>query len=795
MIKHDLLSAFRSIRKRPGYALLNAGGLGVGLASVFFIALFVLHELSFDRFHENSDNIYRLIELTTETAKPWAPIGYPVGPAVKSAFPEVRAVTRFFPDGTVVVKKGDIQFRESNFAYADSNYFDVFTYDVFEGNPKTALSQVQQLAISESTALKYFGRTDVVGEALIIYDIDFFVSAVFRDLPAATHQPVDILMSLTTFRTRQGDGLDSAWTWNGFHTYLLLDPGASATELESKLPALIDRLMQGEYTELPSTKVSFHLQPLTDIHLYSDVEKEYRTNGNMIYVIVFSLAALFILGIAIVNFINLSTARATTRMFEIGVRKSFGAQRSAIVRQFMVESILHSVLGLCIAVLLVLVLLPAFRTLSEISVEPAYLLRPEILLGIISLTLVTGVLAGFYPAIVLSGFRAIDSFQASRGGTKRGVLLRKALVIFQFSISIVLITLSLFVWKQLSFMRSAELGFDKENVVAVRLVDEMNRLMNNSPDLVRDKLLIHSDIIAVARAGNLPGVRIGVNEVSLEGQDAANYNLRVAWGIDYDYVDALGLEVVEGRAFSREAPRDSMAWLLNEAAVERMGLRDPTSRILTLGGFYKGPIVGVVKNFNFASLRDAIEPLSIALSPWGADNLAIRYSSAQAPSVLEHVRRVFDELAPGSLFEYTFLADQVDAQYRQEDRLANVIAYFSLLGIFVACLGIFGLAAFSASQRTREIGVRKVLGASVSQIIGLLSRETLTLVFIASIASIPLAYFLLDKWLDNFAYRISVSPVLFVAIAFGVLFIALLTVGAQAWRAAVSDPVKAIRSE
>jgi putative ABC transport system permease protein len=483
-------------------------------------------------------------------------------------------------------------------------------------------------------------------------------------------------------------------------------------------------------------------------------------------------------------------------MQEVAVRKSFGANRSQLVRQYLGEAVMLAVFGLAIALVLVALLLPVFNNLTAKSLRLSGVLTPGVIGGMLLSTGVVGLVAGLYPAFVLSGFRPA---QALRGVPGQGIgrsLLRKGLVVFQFGISIFLIAGSAVIWQQLDYFRSKQLGFDKEHVLDVRLGDDVTERFNENPGTVRNELLKHPDILAVSNASDLPGERYSVEGMRLEGQpDDESIMMRVAWRSDHDYVSALGLEIVEGRDFSRAEPADSNAWLINEAAARRFEVDDPVGRILRWDDDYVGPIVGVVRDFNFQTLHSEVEPLVIPLRPGHGKHLLVRFGSDDPREVVSFVDGTLQRLYPGSFFRHSFVGQSVDALYQDEDTLRDVLGYFSAIAIFVACLGLLGLAAFTAQQRRKEIGIRKALGASASAIVGLLSREFLILVAVAFVIAVPAVWIAATDWLDGFAYRIELNPLVFVGAGAAALLIAMATVGLQSARAAATDPVKTLRYE
>ncbi len=797
MLKNYFKIALRNLKRQKGYTFINVAGLAVGMACCLLILLFVRDELSYDRHHENADRIFRLT-IAYDQGSHWAPIGPPVGPAFMAQMPEVEQIARFFPsESAVVLRYEDRQFEEPNFVYADSTVFEVFTLPLVRGDPQTALAAPNTLVLSEQLARKYFGDDDPMGRTLTVPGWqELTVSGVMQDVPPTTHLPLDLMVSMQTFYNNAGDWVNTARTWAGFHTYVVLHEPGQIEAVVQKSPAFITDFFEDRF-EVPAEEVmQFVLQPLPDIHLYSHLEKEYRANSDVIYVYVFSVIALFVLLIACINFINLATARAAGRMREVGVRKTLGAHRFQLVKQFLGESALMAGLALVLASVLIVLWLPVLNDLTGKTLALADLQNTRLILSLIVITILTGLISGAYPAFVISGFRPTQALRGQTiGKTSQPVVLRKGLVVFQFAISIFLIIGTAVVLSQLTYFRTKQLGFDKERIVHVRLGGELAEAVENNLETFRQELLRNPAILNVSLAAEVPGVRYSLEGMTVDGQqDDARTMMRIAWGVDHDYLETLGIELAAGRDFSREAPADTNAWIINEAAVERLGLDDPVGRVMRWGD-YAGPIVGVAKNFHFASLHHEIEPLVIPLRPGIGGMLLARLQAGQMAEALPFLEKALDRLVPGQLFRYSFVADDFDLLYREEDKLRDVFGYFSAIAIFIACLGLFGLAAFTAEQRTKEIGVRKVLGASVSGIVLLLSTAFTKLVVVAFVVAAPLAYFAMDRWLQDFAYRIDISWQIFLMAGLTALGIALLTVSYQSIRAALANPVEALRYE
>ena len=798
MLANYFKIALRNLRRQIGFTSINVAGLAVGMACCLLIVLYVQDERSYDRHHEYAERIFRLTASYAEGSH-WAPIGPPVGPAFLAQIPEVEQVARIFPfDSRAVLQYKDRQFEESGGVYADSTVFEVFTLPLVRGNPATALTAPGSIVLSEHTAHRYFGDTDPMGRTLAVAGWrDLTVTGIMQDVPATTHLPFDFMISMSTFYDVAGDWVETARTWAGFYTYVLLKEPHHADVVAQKAPAFATTFFEGRFDIPAEELMQFVLQPLPDIHLHSKLEKEYKANSDVLYVYVFSAIALFVLLIACINFINLSTARAASRMREVGVRKTLGAGRVQLARQFLGESVMMATTAFVLAGILISLWLPVFNYLTGKTLTLGDLQDPGLLLGLFGMALLTGLFSGAYPAFVISGFRPTQALRGAAGGARtQSAQLRKGLVVFQFALSIFLLIGTAIILNQLTFFRAKQLGFDKEHVVHVRLGGALNEAIEENLETVKQELQRNPVIINVSMAADVPGERYSLENLSVEGhRDDEQTMMRIAWGVDHDYLKTLGITLVAGRDFSREAPADTNAWIINEAAVQRLGLEDPVGRVLHWGNTYSGPIVGVVKDFHFASLHHEIEPLVIPLRPGVGGMLLTRVRGGQMAEALSVLETTLDRLVPGQLFRYSLVGDDFDLLYLDEDKLSDVFAYFAAIAIFIACLGLFGLAAFTAGQRTKENGVRKVLGASAPGIVMLLSRDFTKLVLLAFVLAAPLAYLAMDRWLNNVAYRVDISGWIFLGAGLIALLVAFLTVSYQSVKAALADPVQTLRYE
>ncbi len=797
MLKNYLTVALRSLRRHVGYAFLNTSGLAIGLTCCLLIFLYVQHELSYDRHHTEADRVYRATAVSMSIDRHWAATAPPLGPSLRDEIPEVTEMARIYPLGTsTIIKTGQNTFDKVAGVFADSTVFDVFTLPFVEGDPRSALNASGSVVITQSLARRLYGAASPIGESIEINEgwLEATVTGVIEDLPATTHLPFDYLVPLRTFLD-QAEWAMRSRTWAGMYTYVQLRSPDDLPVAESKLPAFLDGYLEGVFDTPVAENARLELQPLTDIHLHSRLEKEYQANGNVAYVYILSAIALFVLLIACVNFVNLATARAITRMREVGVRKTLGAGRWQLIKQFLGEAALMVTVAFGLGLLLTWLLLGPFNHLAGKTLSLATLAHPTVLFGLAAMLLMTGLLSGGYPALVLSGFDPTKALRGEAHRTSHLGRLRQGLVVFQFVTSIFLIVGTFVVSDQLEYFRTTQLGFDKEQVINVRISWGLRETIMTDLDAFKEELRRHPGISQVSLAADAPGERYSVENIHVVGQgEREGVGMRIAWGVDHDYINALGVDLVEGRTFSRSAPADTNAWLINEAAVARLELDEPIGSVLDWNGF-AGPVVGVVEDFHFASLHTEIEPLVIPLRPGVGNMLLVRAQGGQIPAVLSFLEDEIHRRRPAELFRYAFVGDTFDQLYRAEEKLADVFRYFAALAILIACLGLFGLTSFMTEQRTKEIGVRKVLGASVSAVVTMLSRDILKLIGVAFVIAAPLAYLAMNRWLADFAYRIDIGVATFVWAGGIVLLITLLTVSYQSLRAALTDPVKALRYE
>ncbi|MDH7462880.1 ABC transporter permease [Chitinophagaceae bacterium 26-R-25] len=793
MIKNYLKIAFRNLWRHRVFSFINILGLTVGMTACFLIFLYVKFELSYDRFNSKAANIYRLntdIKTPSETINT-SVTAWPFAPNIKREFPEVENFTRV-NNGSFLVRKGDAKFQEDNTLFADSTFFDVFDIKMIKGDPKKALKDMFSIVFTEDAAKKYFGNEDPIGKQVLLTGdgIPSTVTGIIQNIPENSILKGDMLVSMSTLTQHLNKGLDQQWGNFGATSFLLLKPGVDPRAMEKKFPDFIER-NNGKERKESQMFYTFTLEPLKDIYLLST--RDGNKSGNMNNVYIFSIIAVFILLIACINFINLTTARSSERAKEVGIRKVVGAAKSQVARQFIGESVILCIIAFLLTVLLSVLLLPMFNKLAGKVVSHGIFTNWRYLLLLFSAAVGIGVLAGAYPALILSSFKPVVVLKGRFATGTRGILLRKGLVIAQFAISVVLIIATLVVYSQMNYMRKRDLGFSKDQMLVVSTQGDPARFalqnaVNGLPN-VKSTALSSS----VPGSGN-PGA---YSEIENKKGDLQIANLDLYF-VDWNYIQQYKIKMVAGRAFSKEFGTDTtQAMVVNESVTKLLGYSSPQEAV---GRKFKqwgreGKIIGVMQDFHFRSLQQPIKPLTMRIEPDGSDLLSVHITGGNVPATLASIEKKWKEMIPNRPFSYFFMDEFFDRQYRGEERFGNLFLNFAILAIFISCLGLLGLASYSTMQRTKEIGVRKVLGASVTNITTLLSSDFIKLVLIAIIIASPLAYIGMHKWLESFAYRTSVSWWVFLLAALTAIFIALFTVSFQAIKAAVANPVKSLRSE
>ena len=793
MIKNYLTVAVRNIARNKTFSAINILGLAIGMACCILILLYVQDELSYDQHHEHAHRIYRVAAegKVAGTMRQFAITPFPMGPALVRDYPEVIKAVRFFqgtnPRRLVEDQHGHVFF-EDGVLFTDANVLEVFNFPLSQGDPKTAFLEPFSIVITEAVAQKYFGKQNPMGQTLD-KKAWFKVTGVLKDTAHNTHFQFDFLASPIL--------QEPGWFNHEFYTYLLLQQNDSAGELEAKLPNFIET-HAGEQYKAAGLTIKYFLQPLTDIHLHSHLEWEMSPNGDIRYVYLFLSIAFFVLVLACVNFMNLSTARSATRSKEVGMRKVVGANRSQLIRQFIGESIWLALVALLFAIVLVELSLPEFNAFIQRELALNYTGNWHIVLALLSVALFAGLLSGIYPAFFLSAFQPVEVLKRMLTRGLKTSSSRKTLVVFQFVISIILIIGTVVVYGQVDYIRNKKLGFNKEHVIV------MPNPGKQLTERYRSILSTYGNVLNTSRSVSVPGRKLPSNLFRPSSDSAYSDGLIINHlQVDHGFISTYGLELIEGRDFSKDISSDKYGtFILNEAAMRKLGWTSRANQKLELifpeGGKLKvvaqGDVVGIVKDFHYKSLHHEIEPLIIMTENWFA-YFSIRIRSDDVAGTLSFLKAQWKEIAPNKPFDYFFLDDDYDKLYRAEEQIGTLFGLFSILAIFVASLGLFGLASFTAQLRIKEIGIRKVLGASVSNLVLMLSKEFALLVGLANLIAWPIAYYAMHRWLQDFAYRIDLNIWAFVLSGFLALFIALTTVSYQAWKVARTNPVDALRYE
>jgi putative ABC transport system permease protein len=802
MIRNYIKTAFRSLTKNKGFTAINVLGLSVGLATCLLIVFYVVDELSYDKYNTKADRIYRVtvdVSLNGNSGS-YAGSEAPLKDALKDNFPEIEKTTRLINrDGLYAsptkffIKKGNENIQESKVVFTESSLFSVFTLPMISGSPAASLNDPHSAVITERAAKKYFDKTDVVGQILIINDTsNYKITGVIKNIPSQSHFDYDFFLSFSSLP----ESHSNSWGYSGLHNYVLLKPGANIKSLES-------RIQQMEIKNSPAppkvwtTNGNYFrtiLTPLLNIHLRSNSQYELEKGGKIEYVYVFSLIGIFILLIACVNFMNLSTARSSNRAKEVGVRKVLGSARKYLVMQFLTESILVTFVSTIIAVVLAMVLMPLFNQMSGKELAFTSHSLVWLLPSVIITVLVIGFLAGSYPAFFLSSFQPIEVLKGKLAAGFKGGLLRSFLVVFQFSISIFLIIGTLVIYNQLNYIHNKSLGFDRNQLLVIKNTSALGK----QADLLKKELKQLAGVVNTTMTAYLPTGedRLKTGLFPDRTIDVKKDMLTEFWPVDEDYLNTMGIKLEAGRNFSKQLASDTAAVIVNEAFVKVYGEKDPLNKTVYRASYGIQPyhIVGVMKDFHFESLRDKISPVALVYSPdYGA--ISIRMHTSDLRALMSQIEDKWKKFSPNQQFSYSFMDADFDATYRAEQRIGTIFISFSTLAILIACLGLFGLAAYAAEQRNKEIGIRKVLGASVSVIVRMLSMDFIKLVFISILIASPLAWLVMNKWLQDFAYRQNIQWWILVIAGAVAILIAFVTISFQSIKAALANPVKSLKSE
>lgn len=793
MIKNYFKIALRNLWRHRGFSFLNITGLAIGMTAGFLILLYVGFELSYDSFHSKGDRIYRVvsnIKTPSENIESSIP-SLAVPPHLEQQFPEIEHAVRV-NNIEMTVRKDDLFFLEPEVVVADSSFFKVFDFKLLQGNKDTALKEPFTMVLSETASKKYFGAENPIGKTMKVMEEGHLatVTGIMEDFPRNSHINADIVLSFTSYSQSLDREIDDQWGSYEASAYILVHESTDIDQLKSKLPAFLER-NSGEAMKASQMFVTLFLEPFKEVYLHSS--RGGAGDGNINNIYIFTIVGIFILIIACINFINLTTARSVERAKEVGIRKVVGAGKKQLELQFVGESIIISLIAFVLTIVLTTLLIPYFNELAGKTISDGIFSQFSYIPILFALSLGIGALAGIYPAFVLSSFKPVSVLKGSFSTGKKGVLLRKGLVITQFTISIALIIGTIIIYHQMSFMRNQELGFNKEQTII------LNTNASSSQLALKDVIDKLPGVQSTSLTSSTPGTGnpAAYSEIQNKNGDLQVANLDLYF-VDEDYIPQFDLKVVAGRAFSKEFATDSTsAMVVNEKAVSLLGYSSPQEAI---GANFRqwgreGKIIGVVQDFHFQSLQQPINPLTMRLEPSRTSLITVKVAPHAIPQTLASIKKEWQRLLPDAPFDHYFLDEIVDQQYRTEQRFGNLFLNFAILAIFISCMGLLGLAAYSTLQRKREIGVRKVLGSSITGVVGLLSAEFMKLVGTSFLIAAPIAWFFMHYWLEDFAYRITIQWWVFVLAGISALFITLLTVSFHAIKVAVINPVKSLRTE
>ncbi len=788
MLRNYMKIAFRTMIKQRVYSFINITGLAIGIAGSTLLAMWVVDELSYDRFFKDSDNIYRIITVNKNSNKVSniARSAPPVAPAIKKEIPEILNSTRYFDnEQDFVIKYDNKSYSGIRAGAADPDFFGVFSYNILKGNPETALTDLNSIILTEDLSRKIFGEEDPLGKTVNMFSRDIKVTGIMQDVPVNSHLRFDCIYPMIFWR-EFGIPFDD-WKNPIFNTYVLLNDNSASGEINRKINECIK-------THEPGITSSLYLQPLERIHLFSNFQWDIKGHGDIKYVYIISAMSLFILLIACINYINLTTARAGIRSREIGMRKVVGAQRKNIVYQFLGESVFLSFLAVVFAAFLILYSLQEFNELSGKNFSLSFFGSFYFITGLICITLLTGLVSGIYPALYISHFQPAAIFKrllhTGKTGSK-GTLFRKILVVTQFTITISLIVCAAVVYFQLNFIMHKDLGYDREHLV---YFNSGVRDFKSRWKPVKSEFLKNPDIFNATLVANIPTkVFNGTNDINWEGRVSENNTVIHEQNVGYDFINTFKMKIVQGRFFSKEYASDStMAYVVNEEAVKVMGMKNPVGKQFSLRG-RAGRIIGVIKNFHHGSLHTAIEPVALRIGH--RYKICLRINDKNIPETIKYITGIYKSFNPDAPLQYYFFNETIDSFYKSEQRISLIFKYFTVISIFIACIGLFGLTSFMIEQRTKEIGIRKVLGASSTGIVLLMSREFTGSIILANLIAWPAAWYTMNKWLGNFAYKIDPGISIFLLSGLSAFLIAFITICFQAVKAARSNPVNALKYE
>ena len=776
--------------KHFGYSLLNILGLTLGISSALFLIIYVADEVSYDRYHENADRIYRV---STNIKEPddkftWIMAQIPFGPQVAKDYPEVQSFVRFIPMPRALFKYEDKEFNEEKFYYADSTLFDIFTYKVLKGEVKSALLNPKKIILTEKIANQYFGKSDPIGKTLTAGTDTYEVTGVIENCPTNSHFRFDAVASRNNLPKQLG-----SWGNFGVYTYLLFPKGTNIKAFETKMQEMYTTFMKPIFGPMNIT-MNYILEPITKIHLYSTNAGEPEPTGSITYVYIFGIVAIFLVLIAAMNYMNLSTARSTKRAREVGLRKVVGSRRTPLIVQFLSESVIFTIISLIFSIIILVVLMPKFNLLAGKAYDLHAVYSPVVILSIVAVIFIVGIIGGSYPAFYLSRFSPVTVLKGSIPKGSGGAMFRKILVVIQFTVSVIMIVCTLVVFRQLKFLKSMDQGFDQKNVIGLQL---NNQEMLRKYPLIKQVLLENRNIKYVTSTNTAIGEGSGkiiFNVETDQGMAQKGINFTV---IDHDFIKTLGITIVKGRDFDRDMPSDTLnGVIVNETFVNRMGWKEPIGKKVEAGdaNTLRARVIGVMKDYHQTGMYNGIESLLLAYRPLG-NVIYIKLSGNETQSTISFIENKWKEIFPDQPFTYQFLSERFNSQFGADEKRGLVFTMFTILAILIACLGLFGLSSYMVEQRTKEIGVRKVFGANEGIILLLIAKDFLILVSIGIIIAVPVSYYFMNKWLENYVYRSNVGITVLIMAALLTIVITFLTIGFKAYQAAIMNPAKSLKTE
>jgi len=789
MLKNLIKTAIRHIRKHPGYSIMNILGLTLGISSALFLIIYVSDEVSYDRYHENADRIYRVSSKITEPDDQftWIVAQIPFGPQVVQDYPEVQSFVRFINMPRALYKFEDKEFIEEDFYYADSTLFDIFTCKIIKGEVRSAVKDPGKIVLTETVAARYFGDADPIGKTLTTGDNTFEVTGVIEDVPFNSHFRFEAVSARNNLPKQLG-----SWGNFGVFTYLLLPRDLDVKAFETKMHGMYDAHMKTIFGPVNIT-VEYILEPVTKIHLYSTNPSEPEPTGSITYVYIFGIVAIFLVLIAAMNYMNLATARSTGRAREVGLRKVVGSRRSALIAQFLSESVVLTVISLLISIVLLMILLPKFNLLAGKQFDLSILYSPVVLVSIIGVVLVSGIFGGSYPAFFLSRFTPTTVLKGEITQGSAGSLFRKILVVIQFTVSVVMIICTLVVFKQLNYLKNKDQGYNQENVLTL----ELNQGMIRRYPVLKQNLLENNDIKYVTMTSSPMGEGSGKLLFNVEtdlGMQSRGINFVV---VDHDFIETLGIKMVNGRDFQQDMPSDTInSVVVNETFVNRMAWSDPIGKKVELGdgSFIRARVIGVMADYHQTGMYNEIESLILVYRALG-NIIYVKLSGNNMDQTLSFIENKWKEVFPDQPYSYTFLSERFNRQFEADKKRGLIFTMFTILAILIACLGLFGLASYMVEQRTKEIGIRKSFGADELVILRLISKDFLLLVTIAILIALPAAYYFMSKWLQNYIYRTDIGVFLIISAALLTILITFITISYKAYQAAILNPASSLRTE